>query len=105
VATLERGQKQLDELLAAAAAPGSTLVIGGGDAFMLYDTFGFPLELTQELAEARGVSVDVAGFEEEMEAQRQRSKDSRWTWGVGLPEAGRVGTAGARQRGWQRRPL
>ncbi|GIL79387.1 hypothetical protein Vretimale_16555 [Volvox reticuliferus] len=77
VATLERGQKQLDELLAAATAPGGTSIIGGADAFMLYDTFGFPLELTQELAEARGAAVDVAGFEQEMEAQRQRSKDSR----------------------------
>ncbi|GLC40229.1 hypothetical protein PLESTF_000911100 [Pleodorina starrii] len=80
VATLERGQKQLDELLEKAAAGGSgSGVIGGADAFMLYDTFGFPLELTQELAEARGVGVDVAGFEGEMEAQRQRSKDSRET--------------------------
>lgn len=79
VTTLERGQKQLDELLAAAAARAGAgdRVLSGPDAFMLYDTFGFPLELTQELAEAAGVTVDVAGFEVEMEAQRQRSKDSR----------------------------
>ncbi|PNW79843.1 hypothetical protein CHLRE_08g368900v5 [Chlamydomonas reinhardtii] len=75
--TLERGQKQLDEYLDRAAAGGKA--IAGPDAFMLYDTFGFPLELTQELAEARGVDVDVSGFEAEMEAQRQRSKDSRET--------------------------
>ncbi|EFJ50164.1 hypothetical protein VOLCADRAFT_89008 [Volvox carteri f. nagariensis] len=79
VATLERGQKQLDELLSAATASTGSRVIGGADAFMLYDTFGFPLELTQELAEARGVEVDVAGFDGEMEAQRQRSKESRET--------------------------
>ncbi|KAG2482127.1 hypothetical protein HYH03_018913 [Edaphochlamys debaryana] len=77
VATLERGQKLLDELLE--AAKGGSRVIGGADAFMLYDTYGFPLELTQELAEAAGVGVDAAGFEEAMGAQRQRSKDSRET--------------------------
>ncbi|KAG2428876.1 hypothetical protein HYH02_014199 [Chlamydomonas schloesseri] len=77
VTTLERGQKQLDEYLDKAGKGNKT--IAGPDAFMLYDTFGFPLELTQELAEARGVEVDVTGFEAEMEAQRQRSKDSRET--------------------------
>lgn len=51
--------------------------ISGADAFLLYDTFGFPLELTQEMAEARGVSVDGAGFTVAMEEQRRRSKDSR----------------------------
>ena len=54
-----------------------TQVIPGSAAFLLYDTFGFPLELTQELAAQKGVNVDSAGFEKEMEAQRQRSKDSR----------------------------
>uniref|UniRef100_A0A7S0R1E0 Alanine--tRNA ligase n=1 Tax=Chlamydomonas leiostraca TaxID=1034604 RepID=A0A7S0R1E0_9CHLO len=75
-ATLERGQKQLTEMLARAEASGSK-ALGGGDAFLLYDSFGFPLELTQEMAEARGITVDTAGFEAEMEAQRTRSKESR----------------------------
>jgi alanyl-tRNA synthetase len=59
-ATLERGQKLLDELLAKAAAGGKS--ISGQDAFMLYDTYGFPLELTQELAEAQGLQVSWRGL-------------------------------------------
>ena len=51
--------------------------MSGSDAFLLYDTFGFPLELTQEVAEQKGIQVDVAGFESEMVSQRKRSKDSR----------------------------
>ncbi len=97
MATLERGQKLLDELLEAAAAPSGGRAISGGDAFMLYDTYGFPLELTQELAEARGVTVDDKGFEAEMEAQRQRSKDSRW--GRLLPRAPRRARAGCHAQG------
>ena len=48
--------------------------ISGGDAFRLYDTYGFPLDLTQLLAAERGLSVDVAGFEAEMEKQRARAR-------------------------------
>jgi alanyl-tRNA synthetase len=53
--------------------------ISGADAFVLYDTYGFPLELTQEIAEEQGLTVDLAGFESEMEQQRQRSKDAHET--------------------------
>jgi len=52
-------------------------VLSGADVFMLYDTFGFPLEITSEVAEAAGVGVDTAGFAEEMEAQRKRAQDAR----------------------------
>jgi len=41
---------------------------------MLYDTFGFPLEITQEVAAERGVEVDLAGFEQAMQVQRQMSQ-------------------------------
>ena len=51
------------------------LVLPGATAFELYDTFGFPLEVTQEVCEDRGASVDVAGFERAMEDQRARSKE------------------------------
>ena len=72
--TLERGEKLLSEILAKDAKQ-----ISGEDAFILYDTHGFPLELTQEIAEENGLSVDVQGFETEMEQQRQRSKDAHET--------------------------
>jgi len=67
--TLERGEKLLAEVLA--AKPGQ---ISGEQAFELYDTYGFPLELTEEIAEEHGLTVDLAGFEAAMEAQRQRAK-------------------------------
>ena len=49
-------------------------VLPGAQAFMLYDTFGFPLEITQEVAAERGVDVDQAGFEQAMEGQRTMSQ-------------------------------
>jgi alanyl-tRNA synthetase len=49
----------------------------GASAFLLHDTYGFPLELTQEIASERNVEVDVAGFEREMQAQRKRAKAAR----------------------------
>lgn len=80
-ATLSKGQKLLDDMLARAQASATSgngsgacqAVLPGADAFLLYDSFGFPLELTQELAEAAGVALDFAGFEEAMTAQRARS--------------------------------
>ena len=72
--TLERGEKMLGEILAK-----ETEQISGKDAFVLYDTYGFPLELTQEVAEEKGLSVDLDGFEEEMEKQRQRSQAAHET--------------------------
>ena len=49
----------------------------GGTAFLLHDTYGFPLELTEEIASERGVHVDAEGFELEMKAQRERAKAAR----------------------------
>jgi alanyl-tRNA synthetase len=69
LATLERGEKLLADVLAAQPRQ-----ISGEQAFELYDTYGFPLELTQEIAEEHGLSVDLAGFELAMEGQRQRAK-------------------------------
>ena len=54
-----------------------TPTIAGKDAFRLYDTYGFPYELTEEYAEEANVAVDRAGFEEEMEAQRNRARAAR----------------------------
>ena len=67
--TLERGEKLLADVLAAGPEQ-----ISGEQAFELYDTYGFPLELTEEIAEEHGLAVDLAGFAAAMEAQRQRAK-------------------------------
>ena len=54
-----------------------SLPLSGSSAFLLHDTYGFPLELTQEIASERNVDVDVAGFDVEMSAQRARAKSAR----------------------------
>lgn len=78
--TLDRGQKLLDDLLGAASA-GSTgeaaaavKIISGENAFKLYDTYGFPLELTVEIAQEKGISVDEEGFKKCMKEQKERAK-------------------------------
>ena len=53
--------------------------LSGSTAFVLHDTYGFPLELTQEIAQERGVTIDIAGFESEMAEQRTRAKSARGT--------------------------
>jgi alanyl-tRNA synthetase len=68
--TITHGQKLLDELIAWA----SKKAISGKDIFKLYDTFGFPLELTKEIVEEHGLSLDLQWFEQEMQAQQQRSR-------------------------------
>ena len=72
--TLDRGEKLLAEIMAPKPPQ-----ISGKDAFTLYDTHGFPLELTQEIAEEQGLTVDVEGFEAEMAQQRDRSRDAHET--------------------------
>ncbi len=69
--TLDRGLGLLDEEL---AKLGSKKVLSGQVAFTLYDTFGFPLDLTRTISEERGVSIDEAGFETAMEKQREESR-------------------------------
>ena len=67
--TLEHGMKVFDEVAANAGK-----AIPGEDAFRLYDTYGFPVDLTADIARERGMSVDMAGFECAMEAQRERAR-------------------------------
>ncbi|KAG7978433.1 hypothetical protein I3843_05G082800 [Carya illinoinensis] len=78
VQTLERGEKLLEEMLADAflhaKENGTAPCLSGKDAFLLYDTYGFPVEITKEVAEERGASVDVNGFDVEMENQRRQSQ-------------------------------
>ncbi|MED5526388.1 MAG: alanine--tRNA ligase [Pseudomonadota bacterium] len=70
--TLERGLKLLDEALAEIDGT----VIPGDVVFKLYDTYGFPVDLTNDVARERGLTLDEAGFETAMEAQRQRAKQA-----------------------------
>jgi len=73
--TLDRGIEKFEEVVRGVERSGDK-VIGGLDAFRLYDTYGFPLDLTQLMASEKGFSVDVAGFEEEMEKQRSRAREA-----------------------------
>lgn len=74
--TLAQGTDMLSRLMDEAKKQGGS-VIPGADAFKLYDTYGFPLELTQEMAEEQGFSVDTDGFGLAMEDQRQRARSAR----------------------------
>ncbi|MCX6003992.1 MAG: alanine--tRNA ligase [Chloroflexi bacterium] len=56
---------------------GKSKVISGYDAFVLHDTYGFPIDLTKEIATSRGLSINMVGFEQEMEKQRERAKASQ----------------------------
>jgi alanyl-tRNA synthetase len=71
--TLERGLRLLDEATAGLAQGGE---LAGETAFRLYDTYGFPLDLTQDALRAKGMSVDLAGFEAAMERQRAEARAS-----------------------------
>ena len=71
--TLDRGSALLDSLIEEAITD-CTRIIGGFDAFTLHDTYGFPSELTREIAMERGVAVDIASFEDAMEEQRARAR-------------------------------
>ncbi len=82
--TIENGLERLEDILKTLKEQGKT-IISGKDAFQLYDTFGFPLEMTQEIAEERACSVDLTEYEKEMEEQRQRGKES-WKGSEGTSE-------------------
>jgi alanyl-tRNA synthetase len=70
--TIEGGLARLEELFQSGARE-----IAGDEAFRLYDTFGFPLDLTVLIARERGVAVDQAGFDRALEEQRERSRSAR----------------------------
>lgn len=76
--TLDRGEKLLEEIIQEVKQQGNTQ-ISGESAFTLYDTHGFPLELTQEIAEENNLTVDVEGFQKEMEIQQQGSRGAHET--------------------------
>jgi alanyl-tRNA synthetase len=76
--TLDRGEKLLAEIIQEVKQKGQTS-ISGESAFTLYDTYGFPLELTQEVAEENNITVDVDGFNAEMQKQVERAKAAHET--------------------------
>ncbi len=83
--TLEQGLEQFEKV-----ASRGTQTVSGADAFRLHDTFGFPLELTRELARERGLEVDEDGFKTEMAAQRERSRHAipnRWALAKDMPKS------------------
>lgn len=75
-ATLAQGCDMLNEHIAALKAAGKT-ALGGDDAFKLYDTYGFPWELTDEILHENGLTLDQPGFEAAMQAQRDRARAAR----------------------------
>ncbi len=74
--TIDGGMKIFGEMLADHKAKGES-VFSGSDAFKLYDTFGFPIDLTVEMAADEGLSVDEAGFKSLMQEQKERAREAR----------------------------
>ncbi len=72
--TLDQGLSRLAELVERARKEGG--VLPGAEVFRLYDTFGFPLDLATEVAADAGCSIDLPGYQREMEAQRERARSS-----------------------------
>ncbi|HUI92768.1 MAG TPA: alanine--tRNA ligase [Chitinivibrionales bacterium] len=74
-ATLEQGIEKFGQILAG-LDKSKAKTVPGGDVFMLYDTYGFPMDLTRLMAEEKGYAVDEKGFEKEMGKQRERARDA-----------------------------
>jgi len=86
--TLENGMKVLEGALHGVGS-GSFNLLDGETVFQLYDTFGFPVDLTADIARERGVRIDYAGFEAAMERQRERARAaSKFRVGAGVEYAG-----------------
>ncbi|HZN98097.1 MAG TPA: alanine--tRNA ligase [Gemmatimonadales bacterium] len=98
--TIEGGLKRLEEIFSTGSR-----TISGADAFKLYDTFGFPIDLTQIIAGERKVDVDLTGFEGALEQQRKRSRDARVTPGAGLTRVEGKGPAVHVRKPGKWRPL
>ncbi|MEO7684477.1 MAG: alanine--tRNA ligase, partial [Gemmatimonadaceae bacterium] len=87
LATIDGGMRRFDEIAPAETTQGSDAIRGtvsGEDAFRLYDTFGFPIDLTELMARERGYTVDIAGFEQALAAQRTQSQEERKSRKIGV---------------------
>ncbi|MFL5608606.1 MAG: alanine--tRNA ligase, partial [Gemmatimonadaceae bacterium] len=101
LATIEGGIARFDQLAPEHTTQGSSAlhgIISGEDAFRLYDTFGFPIDLTELMAHERGYTVDIPGFEAALNEQRTRSKDERKSRKLGV-EADALGDVASWERG------
>ncbi len=78
--TLEQGMKILTDLMNQLGTNGT---LAGADAFKLYDTYGFPIDLTKEILAEHNLRLDEAGFQEALEAQRERARSARGQHGFG----------------------
>ena len=87
--TLDRGLQHIENYFKESA---STLSLSGLQAFTLYDTYGFPLDLTEIMAQERGFAVDKAGFEVEMEKQRERARAAQNKTVIKLAESSATAT-------------
>ena len=102
LATIEEGMLRFDQLAPLSSTQGSTAIrgtISGGDAFRLYDTFGFPIDLTELMAHERGYTVDIVGFEEALQGQRAQSREERKGRDLGVADEGLSDFAT-----WEKRP-
>jgi alanyl-tRNA synthetase len=87
LATIDGGMARFDELAPEGSTQGSNRIrgtISGDDAFRLYDTFGFPIDLTELMARERGYLVDISGFEAALAGQRKLSQEERKSRKLGV---------------------
>lgn len=90
--TLDRGIELFEEI-ASKTKKGKSKIMPGEEVFKLYDTYGFPPDLTEVMAREKGLNVDVTGFEKELEKQRERSKTGKFIMGAeGIPSGETFGT-------------
>ncbi len=100
--TIEEGMLRFDQIAPVSSTQGSKAIrgtISGSDAFRLYDTFGFPIDLTELMAHERGYTVDIPGFDEALQAQRAQSREERKGRELGVADEGLADFAT-----WEKRP-
>jgi alanyl-tRNA synthetase len=87
LATIDAGMTRFEELAPPGSTQGSSAIRGtlaGQDVFMLYDTYGFPIDLTELMARERGYLVDIAGFDAALQVQRSQSQEDRKSRKLGV---------------------
>ena len=101
--TIEGGLSRFDQIAPVRSTQGGPDIRGtvsGEDAFKLYDTFGFPIDLTELMARERGYTIDIAGFNRWLDMQRKRSQDERKSRKLAMGGGGELGDLAQ----WDRAP-